>query len=56
MVGAGNFDSVKTATDKFFEIKETVKPDKELVALYADIYEKYRKIYPTVKKLYKEIK
>ncbi|MBQ7384384.1 MAG: xylulokinase [Clostridia bacterium] len=56
MVGAGQFDSVKTATDKFFEIKETVTPDKELVALYADRYAKYRKIYPAVKKLYKEIK
>ena len=56
MVGAGRFDSVKTATDSFFEIKKTVIPDKELVALYADRYEKYRKIYPAVKKLYKEIK
>lgn len=56
MVGAKRFDSVKTATDKFFEIKETVTPDSELVELYADRYEKYRRIYPTVKKLYKEIK
>jgi xylulokinase len=56
MVGSGQFDSVKTATDKFFEIKETVLPNKELVALYADRYKKYRKIYPAVKNLYKEIK
>ncbi len=56
MVGAGQFDSVKAATDKFFEIKETVTPDKELVALYADRYEKYRKIYPAVKELYKAMK
>ena len=56
MVGAGRFDRVKAATDQFFEIKETVKPDRELVALYADKYEKYRRIYPAVKKLYKEIK
>ena len=56
MVGAGEFDDVKTATDKFFEIKETVIPDKELSALYANRYEKYRKIYPAVKELYKEIK
>jgi xylulokinase len=56
MVGSGQFDSVKTATDKFFEIKETVLPNKELVALYADRYKKYRKIYPAVKDLYKEIK
>ena len=56
MVGAGQFDNAKTATDKFFEIKETVSPNKELAALYADRYEKYRRIYPAVKKLYKEIK
>ncbi len=56
MVGAGEFDDVKTATDKLFKIKETVKPDKELSALYAERYEKYRKIYPAIKELYKEIK
>ena len=55
MVGAGQFDSVKTATDKFFEIKETVIPDRELVELYADRYEKYRRIYPAVKGLYKHL-
>lgn len=56
MVGTGRFDSVKTASDKVFEIKETVTPSKELSILYANRYEKYRKIYPAVKELYKEIK
>lgn len=56
MVGAGEFENVKQATDKFFEIKETVIPDRELSSLYADRYQKYRKIYPAVKQLYKEIK
>ena len=56
MVGAGEFESVGEATDKFFEIKDTVNPDRELAALYADRYEKYRRIYPAVKELYKEIK
>lgn len=56
MVGAGEFENVSSAADRFFKIKETVKPDRELVALYADRYEKYRKIYPAVKELYKEIK
>ena len=56
MVGAGEFENVKQAADKFFEIKETVTPDRELVTRYADKYEKYRKIYPAVKGLYKEIK
>ena len=56
MVGAGKFQSVKQCADKFFGVKETVKPIPELVTLYADRYEKYRKIYPAVKELYKEIK
>ena len=56
MVGEGEFENVKQATDKFFEIKETVIPDRELSLLYADRYQKYRKIYPAVKQLYKEIK
>ncbi|MBQ9807152.1 MAG: xylulokinase [Clostridia bacterium] len=56
MVGAGQFENVKQATDKFFEIKETVSPDKTLVALYAERYEKFRTIYPAVKELYKMIK
>ncbi|MBR2474589.1 MAG: xylulokinase [Clostridia bacterium] len=56
MVGAGQFDNLRSATDRFFEIKETVRPDRALVALYADRYEKYRRIYPAVKELYKKIK
>ena len=56
MVGAGQFENVKQATDRFFEAKETLSPDKKLVELYADRYEKYRKIYPAVKALYKELK
>ena len=55
MVGAGAFENVKEATDKFFALKETIIPDKELTNLYKDRYEKYRKIYPAVKELYKEI-
>jgi len=56
MVGAGQFDNLRSATDRFFEIKETVRPDRALVALYADRYEKYRRIYPAVKELYIKIK
>ena len=56
MAGAGKFENVKQAADKFFEVKETVRPNEELISLYAQRYEKYRKIYPAVKKLYKEIK
>ena len=56
MVGTNRFHTLKEAAESFFEIKETVYPDKELVALYAGKYEKYRKIYPAVKRLFSEIK
>ena len=56
MVGAGRFENVKQAAEKFFEIKETVTPEKELLSRYAERYQKYRKIYPAVKELYKQIK
>lgn len=56
MVGAGEFENVKQATDRFFAIKETVSPERMLVERYAERYEKYRRIYPAVKELYKEIK
>ncbi len=55
MVEVGQFKNVKQATERFFKIKETVKPSKQLSALYVGRYEKYRKIYPAVKNLYKEI-
>jgi len=56
MVGAGNCDDIRKTADKLFQTKETVKPDKALVANYANKYEKYRKTYPSLKKLFKEIK
>lgn len=56
MVGSGRFENVKAASETFFKTKDTIKPDRELVALYANRYSKYRKIYPALKELYKEIK
>ena len=44
-VGAGAFKNIKEAIDKFFVIRETITPDKELTELYKDRYEKYRKIF-----------
>lgn len=55
MVGAGEFENVKAATDKFFAVKKMITPDEKLSKLYKDRYEIYRKIYPAVKQLYKEI-
>ena len=55
MVGAGRYESVKQATDKFFAVEKEITPEKKLSSLYRERYEKYRKIYPTVKELYKEL-
>ena len=56
MVGAKKFESVQAAAEALFKVKETVKPEGEMVALYLSKYEKFRRIYPEVKNLYKEIK
>ena len=56
MVGAKEYPDINTAIEKFVSYKDTVTPDGELVKLYEERYQKYRKIYPAVKQLYKEIK
>ena len=56
MVGAGDLASVREAAEECFAVKETVRPDQALTALYAERYEKYRRIYPAVKELYKNLK
>ena len=56
MVGAGEYESVKEGCETLFEAREIIYPDPELVKLYNERYQKYRKIYPSVKNLYKEIK
>ena len=56
MVGAKEYPDITTAIEKFVSYKDTVFPDRELVKLYEERYQKYRKIYPAVKQLYKEIK
>ena len=56
MVGAGEYATVCEAAEKLVNIKENVLPEKELVAVYEERYQKFRLIYPTVKELYKNIK
>ena len=56
MVGAGAYKTVKECSEALFKAKETVSPCPQLVALYNERYDKYRRIYPAVKELYKEIK
>ena len=56
MTADGAYAGVKDAASALVGIKETVKPDAELVKLYEERYNKYKQIYPAVKNLYKEIK
>ena len=53
MVAVGARD-IETAIE--LTIKEVIKPEPELVALYNERYNKYAAIYPAVKQLYKLIK
>ncbi len=56
MVSNGEYETVKEATDKMIRIESTVYPDPELLHLYNERYEKFKKIYPTVKPLFKDLK
>jgi len=56
MVGAGEFDNVKTCADQFIQVRKTVEPDEAIAARYEEQYRKFSKIYPAMKALFKEIK
>jgi xylulokinase len=56
MVADGVYGSVSEAASAITGIKSSVYPDEKLVKLYADKYEKFKKIYPAMKNLFKEIK
>ncbi len=56
MVGCGKYGTVKECADSLVKIRETVKPDQALTALYEERYGKFREIYPAVKELFGKIK
>ena len=56
MVGAGEYKTVSEAAGKLVGIKENVVPEKDLVSLYEERYQKFKLIYPSVKELYKNLK
>lgn len=56
MAACGEYDSVKSACDALVQVVETVKPDRELAALYEEKYQKFSKIYPALKETFAEIK
>lgn len=56
MVAYGEYNNIKLCAEKLVKIKEVLKPDREIAALYEEKYSKHVKIYPSLKELYKEIK
>jgi len=51
-VGCGVFDSVVDAAAKIVRIKETTKPDSELVEKYEKKYQNFKAIYPQLKDVF----
>ncbi|WP_161980544.1 xylulokinase [Streptococcus sp. S784/96/1] len=50
-LGCGWFTDIESCAETFVEYTEAVKPIPENVAVYADVYEDYKRIYPNVKKI-----
>ena len=48
-VGAGVFDSIEKAADRWVSVKETTDPNARSVSLYDELYERYRALYPSLK-------
>lgn len=49
----GEFKSVGEAAEKLCRVKETILPEEELMALYQEKYETFRKLYPALKGIFK---
>jgi len=54
-VGCGLYSSVEEIAQKVVKIKETVDPDPEIVELYNQRYEVFKKLYPSLKGFFKEM-
>ena len=48
-VGAGVFDSIEEAADRWVSVTETRDPNARSVSLYDELYERYRELYPSLK-------
>ena len=53
-VGCKEFESVKDATDKLVKIKDTIKPEKEIVERYNERYKSFVKLYPALKDIFSD--
>lgn len=55
MVANGEHASVEECANYLLSVKETVYPDENIAARYAEQYAKFEKIYPALKGVFKEI-
>lgn len=55
MTGDKAFKSVEEAAKNLIQVVETISPSAELVELYNERYEIYKKLYPSLKECFKEI-
>lgn len=55
MVAAGEYASVQEATDRLVRVKDTVKPDPILAALYEERYRQFCAVYPSCRKLFAQL-
>ena len=55
MVACGEYESVAAACEKLCVVKETIKPEKEIVQKYERKYNQFKKIYPALRNTFAEI-
>lgn len=55
MVANGDYATVEECASALLSVKDTVCPDAEIAARYAEQYKKFEKIYPALKGVFKEI-
>ena len=48
-VGAGVFDSIEEAADRWVSVTETTEPNVRNIPLYDELYQRYRTLYPSLK-------
>ena len=54
-VGCGQWKSVEEAAAAVVKVTGTEEPDPELVKLYEERYQTFRKIYPALRSIYPEM-
>jgi len=52
MVACGVYPTVQAAVDALVQVVETVRPDPEIAARYAERYQVFRRIYPAMKDVF----